>query len=299
MNKAGIIILNYNGWEDTIECIKGLSNIKYPLLTIVVDNCSSDDSIKQLQGHLGQNAVLLKSVRNLGYAGGNNIGLKYAIEHGCDYLCVLNNDTVIDEDFLTPCIRELETHIDTGFVGPTLLDYTTGLVQSTGGDIFINKGEVTQKNKNTKYSSLPGRIECGYIGGACIVCRKETIDEIGYIPENYFLFYEETEWCYKYLMKGYKNICLGNTKIYHKGSISINKTTGLNDYLMKRNRIAFIRRNSSSTANAFTIYIALVVGNVLRLIAGRKDAIRNIKAYHDGWNKKIDLKRFPFIVLKK
>lgn len=299
MTKAGIVVLNYNGWQDTIECVKGLANVKYPKLIIVVDNCSSDDSYEELRKRLKQNVVLLKSTHNLGYAGGNNIGLRYALDKGCEYLCILNNDTIIEEDFLTPCIKELEEHSDTGFVGPTLIDYSTGLVQSTGGEIFIDKGKVTQKNRNVKYDMLQARIECDYVGGACIVLRSEYIRQIGFIPECYFLFFEETEWCYRSLKKGYKNICLGKTCIKHKGSVSIKRTVGLNEYLLNRNRIVFLRRNSNTWCHAFIIYMMLVAKNIVRFIAGRRDAISNIKAYHDGWNNKVDLKKYPFIVIKE
>lgn len=299
MSKAGIIILNYNGWEDTIECINGLSCIKYPHMIIVVDNSSYDESYEQLQHRLGKEIVLIRNAKNLGYAGGNNVGLKYAVEHDCDFLCVLNNDTIIEEDFLTPCINELIEHSDTGFVGPTLIDYKTGLVQSTGGDISIKKAIATQKNRDAHYATLQERIECDYVGGACIVLKAEQLKRLGYIPESYFLFFEETEWCYKSKKRGYRNICLGKVCIKHKGSVSINKTDGLNGYLLNRNRIAFARRNCDKTSQALFIYVALVAKNIIRMIALRKDAIRNINAYYDGWNKKVDLKRFPFILIKE
>jgi len=299
MNKAGIIILNYNSWEDTIECINGCSNIKYPHIIIVVDNCSTDESYRQLSERLAPNIILLQTRTNLGYAGGNNVGIDYALKDGCLFICVLNNDTLIQEDFLTPCIEVLNRDPNIGFVGPTLIDYRTGLVQSTGGNVNLKRGLASQINNNKRYEDVPKYVKCDYICGACIICNKKTIEKVGYIPESYFLFFEETEWCYRAAKYGLINICLGDTKIVHKGSVSINKTEGLNGYLMCRNRVAFVRRNLDSRVMAYLFYTSLIWKNIIRFMLGRNDAIMNIKAYYDGWHKKVNTKNFPFIIINE
>lgn len=299
MGKAGIVILNYNGYQDTIECVKSLSVVDYPCIIVVVDNCSAGEDYEQLKNNLPSTVILLKTDRNIGYAAGNNVGLKYAVDHGCDYLCILNNDTFIEEDFLTPCINEIERDCEIGFIGPTLVDYYTGLVQSTGGDIFIAKGKVNRKNSGMILNEVPHYINCDYVGGACIVLKKKLLDEIGYIPESYFLFYEETEWCCRAKKEGYHNICLGYTKIRHKGSASIKKINGLNEYLINRNRIAFIRRNCNSKLWAFLIYLSLIIKSVFQIPRIHENAIKRIRSFYDGWNKKIDLNTYPFIVIKE
>ena len=299
MDKAGIIILNYNGYEDTINCVKSLSVIRYPSLIIVIDNCSSNNDYYKLKENLPAEVVLLRTDKNLGYAGGNNVGLKYAVKEGCSFLCILNNDTIVEEDFLTLCIEELIQDKNIGFIGPTLLDYETGLVQSTGGDIFIGKGKVTQKNNGCKASLLPKYIDCDYIGGACIVLRKDILNEIGYIPESYFLFFEETEWCYHAEKLRYHNICLGNTIIIHKGSESINKIEGLANYLFYRNKIAFIRRNCENKLQAFIIYLALLIKNFLLVPRYHNVSLERALACCDGWNKKVNLKKYPFIIINE
>lgn len=264
MDKVCIVILNYNNCEDTIECVQSLRSAinseKYKI--VIVDNASTNDSVSKLNNILSPIEIIVSS-ENRGYAHGNNIGIKYAEQAGYEYICILNNDTIIDVDFIETCKNELKNSAQVAFVSPALVEYKdNNLIQSTGGDIFINKGIVTLKNHGARRIELPPKIESDYIGGACIMFRTSILKNIGYIPENYFLFFEETEWCYKAQKMGYKNICLTDSYIYHKGSVSIKSVSGLQEYLMARNRVVFVRRNIDSRIKyyCFLIYLFLQQG---------------------------------------
>ena len=292
--KVGIVILNYNGSDDTLECIAGLHQyISGESEIIVVDNHSTKDNIDKLSALTQTNTTVIYHNENCGYAAGNNIGIRQALKRGCDYICVLNNDTVIEEDFLTPCITFLQDHPDAGFVGPAILDITGNRVQSTGGDIFIKKGRVTQKNNGVEYGTLPEVVECNYVGGACIVLRASAIDEVGLIPEQYFLFFEETEWCYRLKQKGYRNVILTTTYIRHKESASISKVGSLKDYLMARNRVVFVKRNTSPVT--FLLFLCYCfVETIYRSIRYGKEHLVHLLYYYDGLTNKVSPK-FPFI----
>lgn len=280
--KVCIIILNYNNYEDTIECIKSIKNvIPFEMIDIVVvDNNSTNDSVNVIENQF-QDIIMIKSNVNKGYAYGNNLGLKYAIENRYKYTCVLNNDTIITENFLEACIIELGK--DVAFISPTLMEYSDKeYIQSTGGDILIDRGIVTRKNNGMKRDQLPNIIETDYVGGACMFFETDIIKELGFIPEEYFLFYEETEWCYKAKKLGYRNLCLTNTYIYHKGSVSISKIGGLSDYLMKRNRVVFVKRNINSKGRYYIFISELFLKEILRAAFNKKVSINNIKAYSDG-----------------
>lgn len=280
--KVCIIILNYNNYEDTIECIKSIKNvIPFEMIDIVVvDNNSTNDSVNVIENQF-QDIIMIKSNVNKGYAYGNNLGLKYAIENRYKYTCVLNNDTIITENFLEACIIELGK--DVAFISPTLMEYSDKeYIQSTGGDILIDRGIVTRKNNGMKRDQLPNIIETDYVGGACMFFETDIIKELGFIPEEYFLFYEETEWCYKAKKLGYRNLCLTNTYIYHKGSVSISKIGGLSDYLMKRNRVVFVKRNINSKGRYYIFISELFLKEILRAAFNKKLSINNIKAYSDG-----------------
>lgn len=297
MERAAVIILNYNGAEDTIECVNSIVDTGCPVDVIVVDNASKDDSLSRLKETLPQETVLLTSEVNLGYAGGNNIGIRYAYDKGYEYICVLNNDTVVTENFILPCVEELEKHSDIAFIGPTIVNYSDGRVQSTGGNILINRAYVDCKNNGEGYSPEPRIIQSDYIGGACMVFRREIVKELGMIPESYFLFFEETEWCYRALRKGYRNVCLNTTKLRHKGSASIDKIGGLNEYLMKRNKIAFLRRNHPVKFCAFLVYVALCAKAFVTAFLKDWNRMYWIRYYTHGWFKKVDLEKYPFIII--
>ena len=133
LNKVCFIILNYNNYTDTINCIHSLqSTIRRDMYDIiVVDNNSSNDSVSQLRKCLNDVEIIPNKV-NRGYANGNNIGIKIAESRGYIYICILNNDTVIDIDFLTPCVDFLKNDSSIAFISPALVEYKDDdLVQST------------------------------------------------------------------------------------------------------------------------------------------------------------------------
>lgn len=299
MEKTAIIILNYNGAEDTIACVESIADTACPADVVVVDNASADSSCAWLKEQLPSAVELLTSDVNLGYAGGNNIGIKYAFDKGYEYICVLNNDTVLTEDFLSPCVKELEDNQDIAFIGPTIVNYSDGKVQSTGGNIDINRAYVDCKNMGAEYKPEPKMLQSDYIGGACMVFRRAIIEELGMIPESYFLFFEETEWCYRAIKQGYRNVCLNTVKLRHKGSASIDKIGGLNEYLMTRNKIAFLRRNHPVKMQAFLIYLVLCTKAFAAAFLKDWNRMKWIRYYSHGWFKKVDLEKYPFIIIRE
>lgn len=122
----------------------------------------------------------------------------------------------------------------------------------------------------------------------------------GLIPECYFLFFEETEWCYRAKKRGYKIISLGTAHIRHKGSVSIKQISGLNDYLLFRNECAFIRRNAMNILFAFFTYKYLSLREYAKYVIRRKKCyMDNLKALKDGWENKFDYEKYPFIVVNE
>lgn len=292
-----IIILNYNNYKDTIECVNSVIDIEYENIKIlIVDNNSTNDSYKKLKEEFNNKVILIKSKKNLGYAGGNNLGIKYALDNNADYICILNNDTLVPKTFLTRMIPFMEQNGEFAIVGPTILyDNIDNLVQSTGAKIDMIRGKTPSINRGKKYCEIKQKIiNCDYIGGACILLRSEVIKKIGYIPENYFLFYEETEWCYNAKKKGFPVICYTNEYIIHKGGKSIVKIGGLNEYIKERNRVVFVKRNADFFI-LILFYIYLVSKTIIRFIFF-KGSLYYLKYYFDGTFNLID-KKYSFIYL--
>ncbi|MGL4992295.1 MAG: glycosyltransferase family 2 protein [Sarcina sp.] len=291
INRVSVIILNYNNYEDTIECIDSfLKNIEENIFDIViVDNNSTNESINYLNNKYENNprVNIIVSKKNDGYANGNNVGVKFALANfNNKYICILNNDTIIQNNFLRSLINRMDKEINIGIISPMLCEYyDEKIVQSTGGIIDLKRGRIDAINHGKHINEVEKiDIECDYVGGACLLVRSNIFTEAGFIPEDYFLFFEETEWCIKVKKLGYKIICDTNNFIVHKGSASINSVKGLSEYFFFRNRVLFERRNAKNN-ELFVFYIYLLMETIYRVIfKGLK--IKNIQYYFDGMREK-------------
>lgn len=299
MNKTALIILNYNSSKN-VEKILELSkeHLNKEIIKIVVDN-SSDFSDLQKLNQLKKRFqfILMEKKKNTGYASGNNVGIRYARSIGCKYLCILNCDIIFNADFLTPCINYLREHKDVAFVGPAILNMDNHLIQSTGGRINLFTGDVSLINYEEKINTVGQMVECDYLSGACLVFKTDILSEVGLIPTNYFLFFEETEWCYIAKRRGYKNICLTNSRIYHEGSNAINKVSGLHSYLMERNRVVFEKRNTRRKYEYVFFLFYIYSRAIFNILKGKTEYLSYIKYYTDGALMKIS-KKFPFITIE-
>lgn len=252
----GIVILNYNGFDDTVACVECFPADAHGVRVFVVDNASSDDSFERLERNralrLRDYCELIQSGSNLGYAGGNNIGIRRALECGCTHICVLNNDTVVELSEVYKLADYLDADTSCAFVGPVLVENNGAgqTVQSAGASINLWTGDVSVRSSGVARGSLKGSFPCDYIGGACIMFRADDVTELGLIPECYFLFFEETEWCLRAQHMGRTVVCCADAAIVHKGSSSIGKIEGLSAYLLARNTMRFELRNASKVQAA-------------------------------------------------
>lgn len=298
--KVFIIILNYNSFEDTKECLISLDNVYYKNKEIVVvDNCSNDESYEKLLLEFNKYKII-KSTENNGYACGNNIGIKYALNMGTDYICLLNNDVVVERDFLSKVVSTLEKDRSIGIAGPCICSYADrNVIQAMGANINLYTGLTQGKCKGLKYKSIPKKdAYVDYLGGACFVCKKEVFERAGLIPENYFLFFEETEFCLRVARLGYKLICVYESKVYHKGSSTISKYNGLSYYLLNRNRVIFIRRNANYLQKAiFSVYIFIEALGRIILRREPKALIHNFICGFKGDINKVNMDEVNKLIL--
>lgn len=265
--KVFIVILNYNTINDTLECITSLKNIDYINYEIVVvDNSETVDCYNLLKDKFNEYKII-RTDENLGYANGNNIGIKYALDNGADYICVLNNDVVVEENFLSKIVEVLNNNKDVGIAGPCICEYKDrSKVQCAGASISLYTGLTKRVGKGMSYDNKnKENMIVDFLGGACFVCKRQVFEKIGLIPENYFLFFEETEFCIRVQKAGYKLLCVYGSKVYHKGSATISKFGGLSYYFLNRNRVVFIKRNSNAFQKViFSMYIFIeAIGRIL------------------------------------
>lgn len=253
--KVSIIILNWNGWKDTIECLESLKNIDYPNYEIiVVDNNSRDDSAKKLKEYInsdGRQIVFITNENNLGFAGGNNVGIKYVLEKSKidnEYILLLNNDTIVDPQFLSYLIKIGESDERIGILGPLIYYYDEPKrIQFGGGKIkkFMTRGVHIGLNEidQGQFSDIDYNI-VDYYTGCALMIKKEVIDKIGLMPEDYFLYYEDVDWNLKAKKAGYLSVIIPKSKIWHKVSRSAKQDSPSYIYYHSRNGLLLAKRNA-------------------------------------------------------
>ena len=324
MKRVYIIIVNWNGWGDTVECLESVMRLEGSYFRVVVcDNASSDCSLERIadwaEGSLNayvpdgnplrhysyppirkplswteynrQEAeaggrkdfdpplVLIRTGDNLGFAGGNNVGLRYVLARDdFDYVWLLNNDTVVERDTLAAMVSRMDSDRSVGICGSTLLRYSApAKVQARGGGYYC------------KWIGLPwhiGQLGCGtddvseaqverrmnYVVGASMLVSRRFLEDVGLMAEEYFLFFEETDWVQR--AKGRYHLAYAkNSRLFHKVGSSIGTSSDPRkksitcDYYAIRNRLLFTKRFCREALP--TIYISIAVAFLVRLLTGR------------------------------
>ena len=308
MSKVYIIVVNWNGWKDTIECLESLKLLEYPDFRVVVcDNGSHDDSVIKLRewceqisgpgsangqvldretaekgdGCRGAKYTLVTNGANLGFGAGTNVGLRYALACGdADFCWLLNNDTVVDAFALTALVERLNNKSDAGMCGSTLREYGNRTkIQALGGAIYIRWLGVAWHIGRTINGDVlpdPALVEkkMNYVVGASLLVRCAYLKEVGLMAEDYFLYFEEIDW----VSRGQGRYSLAyapNSIVYHKVGASIGTATNplrksfQCDYYTLRNRLLFTRRYYPYALPG--VYAGLVGELLVRLLLGRWD----------------------------
>lgn len=268
--KVSIIILNWNGKEDTIECLESLKYLTYSNYEIVlVDNGSTDGSVECFKKRYPE-IEIIENGENLGFAEGNNVGIWRAIDKGADYILPLNNDTVVDSHFLEELIEVAKSDSRIGIIGPKIYYYDSQKINSAGG--IMNWSTGLGKNigigdiDNGQFDDCVD-VEC--LIGAAILIKTELIREIGGFNKEFFLLLEDTELCIRAKNAGYRNMFCPKSKVYHKEGISGERgPTAL--YYMYRNRILLVKKHfpyGSIKLDIVLIYISIrtLIGIILYL----------------------------------
>lgn len=279
-SKVYIIILNWNGWKDTIECLNSVIKSDYfNYHILIVDNNSSDESLEKIENWQNSNvkvrSTLLRSNKNLGYSGGNNIGIRYALKReDFKYIWILNNDTVVKKDALSILIERMESDSRIGICGSQLMYYEfPNEVQALGGTynkiLGISKC-ITQEDELHKLD---------YIVGASMVVSKRFLEEIGLLNEEYFLYYEELDWAMRAKGK-FRLACAVRSIVYHKEGASTGGgkkrkyRSEISDYYGIRNRILFTRKYFPFYLS--TVYLGLLVSIFNRIKWERFDRVKMV-----------------------
>ena len=242
--KVCIVLVNFNSPRLTIECLKSLDGISYKNYEIiVVDNASVDDSVERLEKLSSSKVHLIKSKENLGFSGGNRLGVEKALSMGATYVLLLNNDTEVDSFFLDELIKYSDANTVT--IPKILYFEKKNFLWYGGGKIVPHKGKMEHlglgkedclDDINAKY--------CDFATGCCCLIHRDIINEIGLFDELFFMYYEDADFCIRLKYAGKKILYVPSSKIWHKvSSSSGGEMSPLSVYYMERNRLLLLRKH--------------------------------------------------------
>lgn len=287
-----VLIVNWHGWQDTIECLESLLRQAYGSFRIVVcNNDPADDSLEKIQewaaGRMisgaapehplaelwdppvtkpievvrytraeaetrgagddgGARLVLIETGDNLGFAGGNNVGLRYVQRQpDAAYVWLLNNDTVVAPDALSSLVKLAEARPDAGIIGSKLLHYDRSDILQTaaGGTVVSWRGLTTHLGEDEPDEGQWDEvIEVDYVTGASMLVRRSLLESVGELDERYFLYSEEVDWCLRSRAIGWTLLYAPGSRVWHKGGQSVQYRSPLHDYYTVRSMLLLVRK---------------------------------------------------------
>lgn len=266
MSKIGIIVLNWNGKEDTIKCLRSLQKLTYPNVEIIlVDNGSTDGSQDYFKAHF-PNCTLLETGENLGYAGGNNVGIIYGLKRTVEYFFILNNDTVVDPGIIEAFLEGFKTYPNAGILGgkiylmsePDRFDHFGGKWNRRRLDFdYVGYRQLDDKKNWEEAQDLD------YVCGAGIMVHRSVFQEIGLFDDRFFLFWEETDFCFRAKRAGFAVMSCPKALFWHKVSASFTGGKAHTTYFFWRNRLFWIERNFKGFRRL--LYLSKLIGKYFPL----------------------------------
>jgi GT2 family glycosyltransferase len=284
--KVSIISINYNGAAVTCELLESLKKVTYPdFEVIVVDNASKENPDSIYNNHPW--IKFISSEVNLGFAGGNNLGLNAATG---DYFLLLNNDTEVDPGFLEPIVQLMENDKTIGVASPKIIfHHSHGIIQFAGfNPINPYTGRGTSIGFGQKdIGQYNASHETSRAHGAAMMISRRAVEKVGLMADLFFLYYEEMDYCERIKKAGFSIWYEAGSTIYHKESMSTGKGSTLKTYYLTRNRLLYQRRNVQGFQLLFSILfftlISIPKNSIQYLLKGKIDML---KAFWKGvlWN---------------
>jgi len=279
--KAFIIVLNWNGLQDTVACLESLKAVRYQNFhVIVVDNGSKGNDANILEEKHGDFATVIRNDENRGFAEGNNVGIRRALQQSADYILLLNNDTIVDPDFLGAMIVEAEIRSDVAILGPMIYYYPP---HGSGDDeiIWSAGGKFTRRIAQPFHIGLgeadrgqfDGPKKVDYVTGCALLIKREVVERIGLLDENYFAYFEDLDWNLSAHEAGYSILFVPGAKIWHKASSSSGYMSPTYIYLNTRNRILFAKKHLTPfdlLLFFMPFFLAVRFVRILSMISARK-----------------------------
>ena len=280
---VAIILVNWNQKKDLVECLGSIKDLQYSNFKVfLVDNNSMDNSLNEAKNAYKGNMKIVKNRRNVGFAGANNIGMKYALRENYDYIMLLNTDTVIERGGLRKMIQYLNKQKEVSAISPLILFYNKkDMVSYAGGLICRNLRHISHRGAyEIDCGQFNEPISIDFLTGCCLVVRSEILRKVGFFDERFFMYFEDTDLSLRLKRYNYKIEYFPYARIWHKiASGEALKKKFYYNYYMGRNRLLLIRNHKPKLLFSEIPYtIMKSIYNLLRIrfisgFAGIKAAI--------------------------
>lgn len=260
-----VVVVNWNGIKDTIECLDSLMCLDYDRFNIIVVDNGSCDGSGDIIKHKYPDVLVIRNEDNLGYTEANNIGIRYALNNGAEYICILNNDTIVDKHFISTAIAAFNKYNNVGMVGPKILSYHKRNVLWYAGPkttwIYGRLIDIGHRGY--------GEIDCGqydqtktvgFITGCAFVLHRDVIKKVGYLDNRYFAYFEDIDYCLRAKYAHYNLVYEPKSIVWHKAkssSFDINTYSSVSMYFGVRNRLLFMKQHG--TRYGWVIFIPFMI----------------------------------------
>lgn len=266
--KIAVIVLNWNGKQDTLACLESLEKLSYSHYeVIIVDNGSSDGSPSAIRKNFPQH-LLIENGRNLGFAEGNNVGIRTAMSHNADLFFLLNNDTIVAPDLLDRIVEMAASCPEAGIFGAKIcrfdqrqiIDHLGGMWNRKNGTFTFVGMHCQEKEEEWQKPQ-----EIDYVCGAGLAVKRNVIETIGYLDPRFFLIWEESDFCFRAHSAGFKVMTCPQAKLWHKISASFVGGKVHSTYFWWRNRLLWIEKNCSFLER-LSLYLRILIPDILNIL---------------------------------
>lgn len=285
---VSLITLNYNQTGITCEFLESTKNLTYKNFeTIVVDNASTVNPTAQIEAGNYPNVKILLSEKNLGFTGGNNLGMRHAKG---DFVFIVNNDTEVTPDLLERLLAPFENDPTIGVTCPKIRYFShPNTIQYAGFNpmnLFTGRQSAVGSNEDDQGQyNVSGPTNCAH--GAAMLVKREVLEKVGMFADKFFIYYEESDWSARIIRAGYKIQYVADGLIYHKESITMGKESAIKAYYHTRNRILYMRRNTNPVQLAsFTLFFTAFTFPKSVLKYTVRGQFKHLKSFLKGtfWN---------------
>jgi len=252
-----VLVLNWCGWRDTVSCVDSLYRQRYEnYRVLVIDNGSTDGSVEHLQQALPTQPII-ENGTNLGFAAGNNVGVEVALASGAEYVWLLNNDATADAGALAAMIHTAETNVRIGAVGSVVcaMDDRAKVLAWGGGRIEFFWGRARHQLRPSRR-----RRRLDYVTGASLLVRREAIEDVGFLNEDFFMYWEDADFGCRLRDAGWQIAVADDAYVYHHEAGSVGQKSERRDILFNTSATLFFRKHSRFPA------IPIIVGAGTRVL---------------------------------